>query len=486
MTFRLLLAGAAVTSSVVLGSLTVIGFRYLQSSQFSHPTGEDSIKIIEAAERKSQYLHITNLNISTLDSRFFQLCDLQHASLSNNHLSQHSFKDVDFGQLVALKHLALDGNIFSDLCDAFCTFPSLSNLNLNFNQLYHLNGPIISRMRTLTSLSLAGNQLNQLPPELGQLSQLTHLDVSFNGLTSLPEELSNLRNLQHFTAANNKLVTANLSGCHGLIHLDFNKNQLRKIGKLCSKSLVSLRLSNNLIQQLPDDFFDSIWSVSSLNLTSNELTTLPSSLPAMTLLRQLHLDNTRIRELPAQLFQMTSIQELTLTNTPVETLDGIQGCLQLKTLKVSPSLKALPPEITTMTDLRCIDVRSNKLLRGIPEPLTNSGILLHNCPWTLLKGRIFMDPVDGKFSKKQLHHLKITHTVHVALRPVYKHSPEFLHYALVLSQTWTSQFPESEELVCWMQDALNTGGIIFIKTPSKLVAAALSDELEKRLKLLIN
>ncbi|OAL32638.1 hypothetical protein AYO22_00251 [Fonsecaea multimorphosa] len=66
-----------------------------------------------------------------------------------------------------------------------------------FNPSYHF----------LKRLDLVYNQLEALPPEIGQLKNLEHLDVSFNQLTELPEEIGMLTNLKQLLLFNNHIQT---------------------------------------------------------------------------------------------------------------------------------------------------------------------------------------------------------------------------------------------------------------------------------------
>lgn len=59
----------------------------------------------------------------------------------------------------------------------------------------------------LQVLYLGGNQLVEIPAEVGYLSELTNLVLCDNRLQSLPPTLINLRNLRSLSLHNNKLST---------------------------------------------------------------------------------------------------------------------------------------------------------------------------------------------------------------------------------------------------------------------------------------
>ena len=63
------------------------------------------------------------------------------------------------------------------------------------NQLSELP-PQIGKLVKLKGLSLRGNQLSELPPQIGELVNLKGLDVSYNRLTGLPATIGELTNLK--------------------------------------------------------------------------------------------------------------------------------------------------------------------------------------------------------------------------------------------------------------------------------------------------
>ena len=52
-----------------------------------------------------------------------------------------------------------------------------------------------TKLEDVTDLWLSGNNLTELPSEIGNLTNLTELWLSYNKLTELPAEIGNLTNL---------------------------------------------------------------------------------------------------------------------------------------------------------------------------------------------------------------------------------------------------------------------------------------------------
>ena len=57
-----------------------------------------------------------------------------------------------------------------------------------------------------TRLDLEGNELHELPPEIGQLTNLQRLDLRGNQLSELPPEIGQLTNLQELALDGNPLL----------------------------------------------------------------------------------------------------------------------------------------------------------------------------------------------------------------------------------------------------------------------------------------
>ncbi|MEL7506843.1 MAG: COR domain-containing protein, partial [Cyanobacteria bacterium J06554_1] len=156
---------------------------------------------------------------------------------------------------------------------------------------------------SLTSLDLSSNQLNQLPPEIGQLTSLTSLNLSNNQLNQLPPEIGQLT------------------------------------------SLTSLNLSDNQLTELPLEIVQ-LTVLTSLDLSDNQLTELPTEIVQLTALTSLDLSDNQLTELPTEIVQLTALTSLNLRGNQFSYIPlSVKQLVSLKTLDFRGNPLPIPPEI---------------------------------------------------------------------------------------------------------------------------------------------
>ncbi|MGB0919460.1 MAG: leucine-rich repeat domain-containing protein [Holosporaceae bacterium] len=116
---------------------------------------------------------------------------------------------------------------------------------------------IFSKMSHIKKLELTGNQIREIPSEIGQLTQLTLLNLAGNKITKLPQSIGNLVNLEV---------------------LGMTRNALKDIGGIekCVR-LKDLYLNDNHLEDLPDDI-GNLASLQKLYLRGSSLRLLPRSI----------------------------------------------------------------------------------------------------------------------------------------------------------------------------------------------------------------
>ena len=78
-------------------------------------------------------------------------------------------------------------------------------LSLSGNQLTEIPKEI-GNLHNLQILYLSHNQLTEIPKEIGNLDKLQYLDLDNNQLTEIPKEIGNLKKLQTLVLQNNQLT----------------------------------------------------------------------------------------------------------------------------------------------------------------------------------------------------------------------------------------------------------------------------------------
>ena len=146
-------------------------------------------------------------------------------------------------------------------------------------------------------------------------------------------------------------------------------------------SLKNLRLGSNKLTTLPEDIFDGLDSLESLVLMSNEITTLPEDVfDGLSSLEWLSLFNNDLSSVPEGLFEgLSSLEHLELYENPFSTLpadlfDGLSN-LEVLWLRFNSNLATLPEGIFDgLTSLKELDLYKSNLTSlpdGAFEGLTN-------------------------------------------------------------------------------------------------------------------
>lgn len=257
-----------------------------------------------------------------------------------NHIHRNAFKGLQGHlQLLNLSHNLL-GEIYSY---TFAPLTNLRVLDLSHNHIGALGYDSFSGLPNLRGLFLTGNALRDLgfPAPLPRLdylllndnkltpssvnsiirfaSNIRHLGIEDNRLTNLADVytfLTRLKRLQHLFYRRNTIKWCTLSqqesriGPNNLTVLDLGSSSLQSVwsqGKCLNLfdnlgHVVSLSLSSNGLQSLPQGIFKGLTSVVEMDLSSNALTHLePEVLPKT--LKTLNLSNNFISSPDVTAFQ---------------------------------------------------------------------------------------------------------------------------------------------------------------------------------------
>jgi hypothetical protein len=156
--------------------------------------------------RAGQLAGLTRLDLSAGLTEFpreiFDLADtLEILNLSGNALSD---LPDDFPRLRKLRVLFCSDNQFTAVPTVLGECPQLSMVGFKANRIRTL--PAAALPPQLRWLILTDNQLENLPPEIGNCPQLQKLMLAGNQLTNLPETLAQCQNLELLRIAANQLT----------------------------------------------------------------------------------------------------------------------------------------------------------------------------------------------------------------------------------------------------------------------------------------
>ena len=295
------------------------------------------------------------------------------------NLYEHKVQESDLRKLLAepgveqLKDLSLIGNQLSTLPPEIGRLTALTRLYLHGNQLSTLP-PEIGRLTVLTELYLGGNQLSTLPPEIGRLAALRELRLHENQLSTLPLEIGQLTALTTLDLRDNQLSTLppEIGQLSALTELDLGSNQLStlppEIGLLTA--LTALRLSNNQLFTFPPEAAK-LTLLMRLDLQKNHLSALPAEIGQLSAVSLLDLGENMLLSLPPQIGQLTALVRLYLSRNQLCMLPPQIGQLTALTrLDLQGNmLGMLPAEIRQLPALSVLYLHGNDLLNIPPEIL---------------------------------------------------------------------------------------------------------------------
>ncbi|RZM79778.1 leucine-rich repeat domain-containing protein [Leptolyngbya iicbica] len=254
---------------------------------------QEAERRIEAARQEgATELDLSGLGLTEVPEAIATLTQLQSLNLSGNQLAE--LPEV-IATLTQLQSLNLSGNQLSELPKAIATLTQLQKLDFSGNQLTELPG-FIQNFRQLQNLYFSGNQLTEMPEWIGDLTELRSLDFTDNQLETIPLTIRSLHQLRFMGLAGNQLKE--------LPEVFFALNQLQ-----------SLNLTDNQLSKLPNSF-SSLKQLRQLGLGyvagGNYLGNLPSSVRHMKQLRRLWAYKCQLKFLPEWLGDLKNLESLEL------------------------------------------------------------------------------------------------------------------------------------------------------------------------------
>ncbi|XP_048870369.1 vasorin-like isoform X1 [Brienomyrus brachyistius] len=221
----------------------------------------------------------------------------KHLYLFRNGIEALSPKE--FSGLTQLVMLDLSQNKLSELPDeAFKPLASLRNLDLSSNQITHITQDSFSGLVLLERLYLYGNRIQSIHPAAFQdLEQLLELKLQENLLTSVPElRLPMLL----------------------LLDLSFNHIPLGDT-HLNTPHLESLKLAGMGLSSLDKEFLGGLTNLRELDLSKNQLSTVPQAVSAAQDLTRLSLASNPLTQLLREdLQKLNALKELDVSGLKLQ------------------------------------------------------------------------------------------------------------------------------------------------------------------------
>nr|XP_003468194.2 LOW QUALITY PROTEIN: podocan-like protein 1 [Cavia porcellus] len=358
--------------------------------------------------KEARFLSLQNNQLQEIPyNELSRLSGLRTLDLHNNLISSEGLPDEAFESLGQLQHLYVAHNRLSlapqflprslrvaDLAAnqvtqifplTFGEKPALRSVYLHNNQLGNSGLPsdAFRGSEAIATLSLSNNQLSYLPPSLPAALERLHLQNNLiakvpRGALSRQTQLRELY-LQHNRLTDSGLDATTFSKLHSLEYLDLSHNQLATVPVGLPETLTILHLGRNRIRQVEAARLRGARSLRYLLLQHNELgaTGLPArALRPLRALHALHLYGNRLEQVPAGL-----PRRLAALLMP----HNLVAALGARDLASTPSLTELNLAYNRLTSarlhrrafhrlpaLRCLDLAGNQLTRmpaGLPGVL---------------------------------------------------------------------------------------------------------------------
>ncbi|XP_041473939.1 protein flightless-1 homolog [Lytechinus variegatus] len=364
-----------------------------------------------------RWLRLNQTNLEMLPDELSQLNKLEHLHMSRNNLIQiHG----DLPTMQCLRTLNLRHNkirnsgipndifILEDMTvvdfshNQLSAIPedmekakSLLVLNLSFNNIKEIPSQLFMNLTDLIYINFSDNKLEILPPQMRRLTNIQTLILNNNPLLhSQLRQLTSMTQLQTLHLRNTQRNLTNippvLDGLVNLADVDLSFNDLESVPDAfyALSSLKRLNLSNNCITEL--SVLDSWTRLETLNVARNKLKSLPPSLCKLICMKRLIISGNQIDfdGLPTGISKLIALEQFIAADNRLESVpEGICRCPKIKKLILTKNhLYTLPEAIHFITDLETLDVRDNPDLVMPPKPIPQqigSGAEYYNIDFSL-------------------------------------------------------------------------------------------------------
>jgi internalin A len=222
---------------------------------------------------------------------------------------------------------------------------------------------------------VSGNNLKTLPLELLGLPNLRKLDISGNPLESIPDVITQILHLEELILIRVELteIPEAIAKLTNLTQLHLSDNKITKIPEAIANltNLTQLIVSDNQITQIPEAIAK-LTNLTQLHLNSNKINQIPEAIAKLTNLTQLHLSSNQITQIPEAIAKLTNLTQLHLSSNQITQIpEAIAKLTNLTQLHLSSNqITQIPEAIANLTNLTQLDLSYNQITQ-IPEAIAN-------------------------------------------------------------------------------------------------------------------
>lgn len=282
-------------------------------------------------------LELENNQLEEIPNELYKLTSLERINLEGNNIS---YLSKDISRLQNLSYLRLSKNKFSYLPDTLRQLTKLKTLDVCVN---NFNGVIdfptstnlvdlcmidtgivllpesISLLVNLNSLELSNNKIKEFPREICSFTKLEILDIRNNFITYIPDDIGKLTKLYSLDLAKNKICNIpnslfKINDCMDWI--DFNNNCITELSSEISELVIIDGIDKLTIFISADELkyndpnrslrFDNKGNslvVNGINLSENQITSIPFTVTYPLKLKTLYIVNNPIEHISENIVQ---------------------------------------------------------------------------------------------------------------------------------------------------------------------------------------
>ena len=310
--------------------------------------GRLNIAAMGLKELPSELLHMYDTSALDTDGSWAETVDLIKLVAADNEIQ--SLNDVFFPHKVSATHcdggddyhgnifwgletLDMHGNLLRALPQGLAALERLTSLNVSKNGLDNHSLSVISEIKTLRELRVAGNDIKDgINSDLFSLKNLELLDISNNRITNLAIEITELLALRILLISGNRLSSLPMEAIASmsLRELEVSRNCLKghlfPSGPYGSSTLKRVDVSYNALTSICETDTVSLPAIETLNISENRIKDLPD-LSGWTSLITLTADGNQIAAMPAGITTLPGLKNVDFARNDIRQLDERIGTM---------------------------------------------------------------------------------------------------------------------------------------------------------------